>query len=100
MRMTRLSRSGSSQVCEDNIVEEQRIAFYLNDTKLLSVMSLPYHQDAHLVGFLMNEGVLESINNILSLEVAQDGLSVHMQARINEEKLNHLHKEKTLTTGC
>lgn len=100
MRMTRLSRSGSSQVCEDNIVEEQRIAFYLNDTKLLSVMSLPYHQDAHLVGFLMNEGVLESINDILSLEVAQDGLSVHMQARINEEKLNHLHKEKTLTTGC
>lgn len=100
MRMTRLSRSGSSQVCEDNIVEEQRIAFYLNDTKLLSVMSLPYHQDAHLVGFLMNEGVLESINDILSLEVAQDGLSVHMQARINEEKLSHLHKEKTLTTGC
>ena len=40
----------------------------------------------------MNEGVLESINNILSLEVAQDGLSVHMQARINEEKLNHLRE--------
>ena len=100
MRMVRLFRDESLQVCEDNIIEEQRIAFYLNGTKLLSVMSLPFSQDAHLVGFLMNEGVLESVDDIISLEIAPDGLSVHMNAHIKEDRLNHLHKEKTLTTGC
>jgi FdhD protein len=96
MRMVRLFRDESLQVCEDNIIEEQRIAFYLNGTKLLSVMSLPFSQDAHLVGFLMNEGVLESVDDIISLEIAPDGLSVHMNAHIKEDRLNHLHKEKTL----
>lgn len=100
LRMLKISRDGSSQMTQDCVIEEQRIAFYLNGTKLLSVMSLPYHQDAHFVGFLMNEGVLDSINDIISLEIASDGLSVYMQAHIKEDKLAHLHKEKTLTTGC
>lgn len=89
-----------NHLCEDYIIEEQRIAFYLNNTKLLSVMSMPKDQDAHLVGFLMSEGVLDSVDDVISLEIAPDGLSVRMQAYIKEEKLAHLHKEKTLTTGC
>ena len=51
MRMLRIHRDGRAETLQDDVVEEQRIAFYLNGTKLLSVMSLPYHQDAHLVGF-------------------------------------------------
>lgn len=100
MRMLRIHRDGRAETLQDDVIEEQRIAFYLNGTKLLSVMSLPHHQDAHLVGFLLNEGVLESVNDIISLEIAKDGLSVYMQAKIKESKLAHLHKEKTLTTGC
>ena len=87
MRMLRIHRDGRAETLQDDVVEEQRIAFYLNGTKLLSVMSLPYHQDAHLVGFLLNEGVLESVDDILSLEIAKDGLSVYMQAKIKESKL-------------
>lgn len=100
MRMVKVHKSGSSEALKDNVIDEQRIAFYLNGTKLLSVMSLPHTQDAHFVGFLMSEGVLESVDDIISLDVADDGLSVHMQANIREDKLSHLHKEKTLTTGC
>lgn len=86
--------------CSDCVIEEQRVAFYLNGHKLLSVMSLPQEQDAHLVGFLCSEGVLESIDDIEELCVAPDGLSVAMQARIDKSRLAHLHTEKTLTTGC
>ncbi|RDU60473.1 formate dehydrogenase accessory sulfurtransferase FdhD [Helicobacter marmotae] len=100
MRMVKVHKNGALESLQDNIIEEQRIAFYLNGAKLLSVMSLPYAQDAHLVGFLMNEGVLNSVDDIISLEVAPDGLSVYMHAHIQEDKLANLHKEKTLTTGC
>ena len=52
MRMLRIDRDGRAETLQDDVIEEQRIAFYLNGTKLfLLVMSLPYHQDAHLVGF-------------------------------------------------
>lgn len=103
MRMVKVHRdieSMQDSIILDSVIEEQRISFYLNGTKLLSVMSLPYAQDAHFVGFLMSEGVLESIDCIDSLIIAEDGLSVYMQAHIDAEKLSHLHKEKTLTTGC
>ncbi len=100
MRMVKVHQNGTLEHLQDYVIEEQRIAFYLNGAKLLSVMSLPYAQEAHFVGFLMNEGVLDSIDNIISLEVAPDGLSVYMNAHIKAEKLAHLHKEKTLTTGC
>ena len=100
MRMVKVHKDAPIKTLQDDIIEEQRIAFYLNGSKLLSVMSLPYAQDAHFVGFLMNEGVLESVDDIISLDIAQDGLSVYMQAHIREDKLSHLHKEKTLTTGC
>lgn len=101
MRMVKVHKDAQSfSDTRDLVVEEQRIAFYLNGNKLLSVMSLPNAQDAHFVGFLMGEGVLDCVDDIISLEVAKDGLSVHMRAYIREDKLSHLHKEKTLTTGC
>ena len=63
-------------------------------------MSLPQDQDAYAVGFLMSEGVIESIHDIQSVEIAQDGLSVHIQAHINEQNIQNLFHEKTLTSGC
>lgn len=96
----KLDRSGVFTTLEDCVIEEQRIAFYLNGTKLLSVMSIPRDQKAHIVGFLMSEGVIESVDCIQTIEVTSDGLSVFLQADIKEEKLAHLHKEKTLTSGC
>ncbi|MGI0406520.1 formate dehydrogenase accessory sulfurtransferase FdhD [Helicobacter himalayensis] len=95
-----LKKSESAQHTEDIIIKEQRIALYLNGKKLLSTMSLPKEQDAHAVGFLMSEGVIESVNDITHLSIAEDGFSVYVEAKINEENINNLFHEKTLTSGC
>ncbi|MCI6217055.1 MAG: formate dehydrogenase accessory sulfurtransferase FdhD [Helicobacter sp.] len=88
------------QYKEDLIIKEQRIALYLNGKKLLSTMSLPKDQDAHAVGFLMSEGVIECMQDITHLSIAKDGFSVYVEAKINEENINNLFHEKTLTSGC
>ncbi|WP_394949772.1 formate dehydrogenase accessory sulfurtransferase FdhD [uncultured Helicobacter sp.] len=98
--ITRLYKDGRQEHIQDCVIREQRIALYLNGKKLLSSMSLPQDQDAYAVGFLMSEGVIESIHDIQSVEIAQDGLSVHIQARINEQNIQNLFHEKTLTSGC
>ncbi|MBX7491289.1 formate dehydrogenase accessory sulfurtransferase FdhD [Helicobacter turcicus] len=84
----------------DCIVAEERIAFYLNGEKMLSVMSIPSEQDFHFVGFLISEGVISDISQIKHLEIAKDGKSVAMEAEIHTENLQNLFREKTLTSGC
>lgn len=85
---------------EDFVIEEQRIALYLNGEKILTTMSLPDDQDAHAVGFLMSEGVIEDMRDIQNISIKDEGLSVHVDAKINPKHLKNLYKEKTLTSGC
>jgi FdhD protein len=96
----RVDRSGFVYTDEDFIISEERVDFYLNGDKLISVMSIAKDQDAHIVGFLMSEGVIESVDDIDSLRVSDDGLAVFVEAKINEANIKNLFKEKTLTTGC
>ncbi|RAX57874.1 sulfurtransferase FdhD [Helicobacter monodelphidis] len=84
----------------DQVIAEERVAFYLNGTKLLSVMTIPYEQDAHLLGFLIAEGVISDLNEVEDLRISDDGLSVFLDADIDEDALNQLFVEKTLTSGC
>lgn len=84
----------------DGVVAEERVEFYLNGNKLLSVMCVPMDQDAHIVGFLMSEGVIGSVDEIRSIKVSKDGLKVFVEAEVASENLDNLFKEKTLTSGC
>ena len=95
-----ISPSGYTATREDNVIREERIAFFLNNQKLLSVMSLPQDQEFHIVGFLLSEGVISDVSQISSIKVSEDGLSVNIEANIQKNKLDGLFKEKTLTSGC
>lgn len=96
----RVDQNGYVEVDDDYIISEERVDFYLNGEKLISVMTIAKNQDAHIIGFLMSEGVLESIEDISSLRISDDGLAVFVEAKINEANIKNLFKEKTLTTGC
>lgn len=93
-------RNGSVMIEDDEIIAEERIDFYLNGMKLLSVMGIAQDQDAHIVGFLMSEGVITHVEDIHSLRISDNGLSVYIDASVNEDNIQNLFKEKTLTTGC
>lgn len=96
----RVYENGESIDQQDSIIKEERIALYLNGTKILSTMSIPQDQDAHSIGFLLSEGVIESVADIIKVEIVDDGLRVNVDAKINEENLVNLYREKTLTSGC
>lgn len=85
---------------EDTIIKEDRVSLYLNGTKIISTMCILNDQDAHAVGFLMSEGVIENIEDISNIEVSKDGLSVFINAKINDANIENLFHEKTLTSGC
>lgn len=85
---------------DDVIIKEERVSLYLNGVKIISTMCIPQDQDAHAVGFLMSEGVIDKIDDITRIEISSDGLNVFIDARINEDNMENLFHEKTLTSGC
>lgn len=85
---------------EDVTIQESRLNVFLNGTKAISMMCIPKDQDAHAIGFLMSEDVISSVDDIESLEISDEGLRVDITAKINENSLQNLYKEKTLTSGC
>ncbi|MGM0519574.1 MAG: formate dehydrogenase accessory sulfurtransferase FdhD [Campylobacterota bacterium] len=95
----RLIENKATQI-EDVTIQESRLNLYLNGQKAISMMTIPKDQDAHAIGFLMSENVISSLNDVENIEVSESGLRVDITAKINEESLQHLYKEKTLTSGC
>ena len=88
------------ETVEDYVIKEDKIEFFLNGKKFLSVMSIAQHQDAHLVGFLLSEAVINDFTDIESITVSEDGLKVEVIANVSDEGYLNLFKEKTLTSGC
>ncbi|MFX4235582.1 formate dehydrogenase accessory sulfurtransferase FdhD [Aliarcobacter butzleri] len=85
---------------EDYVIKDEKIDFYLNGEKLISVMSIKEYQDAHIVGFLLSEAVISTLDDIKSLKINEDGLSVYVEADISNIAYENLFKQKTLTSGC
>jgi len=89
-----------SEILEDYVIKEDKIEFYLNGKKFLSVMSIAQYQDAHIIGFLLSEAVITSYEDIKSIKIDEDGLKVRINATVSKEGFSNLFKEKTLTSGC
>ena len=88
------------ETLEDFVIKEDKIEFFLNGKKFLSVMSIALHQDTHIVGFLLSEAVINDFSDIQSINISEDGLKVEVIANVSDEGYANLFKEKTLTSGC
>jgi FdhD protein len=88
------------ETVEDYVIKEDKIEFFLNGKRFLSVMSIALHQDAHIIGFLLSEAVINSFDDIESVKISEDGLKVEVIANVSDEGYSNLFKEKTLTSGC
>lgn len=95
----KFDKAGLSTI-EDYVIKEDKIHFYLNGEKFLSVMSIAQYQDAHIVGFLLSEAVISDYSAVSALSVSEDGLRVEICAKVSPEGYANLFKEKTLTSGC
>lgn len=85
---------------EDITIEEARLNVYLNGEKAISMMCIPIDQKAHAIGFLMSENVISSMDDVEEVILSEDGLRVDIKAKIVEDSLTNLYKEKTLVSGC
>jgi FdhD protein len=79
-----------------DVIEEYPISIYLNGIEVVSMMGTPLDQEWLAVGFLMNEGLINALDEIEVMEITPEGCCVDVWL----DRPAELPERKVITTGC
>jgi len=81
---------------ESEVIEEAMVSLYVNGMEMATIMCTPREQDLLALGFLKNEGFIESIDDVDHVHISDHGCCVDVW-------LNHLvekPEQLIITSGC
>jgi FdhD protein len=81
---------------EGEVIEEIALTIYINGQDFVSIMGTPLNQDWLAVGFLMNERIISSLDDIVDIRVTEDGCCIDVWLTHTIEKPSRMF----LTSGC
>ncbi|HLF26185.1 MAG TPA: formate dehydrogenase accessory sulfurtransferase FdhD [Anaerolineae bacterium] len=88
---------GEWEAVEEEVIEEGFVSIFVNGLELATVMSSPREQDRLALGFLHNEGIIHSLDDVRALHVCPSGACVDVWLKrddfVRPERL-------ILTSGC
>ncbi|UCD98088.1 MAG: formate dehydrogenase accessory sulfurtransferase FdhD [Chloroflexota bacterium] len=89
-------KSGSFELVSGEVIVESPLDLYVNGESWLTFMCTPNRQDSLAVGFLYNEGVVDSIKQVLDIHICESGEVADIWLDRKVEK----PKEWKRTSGC
>lgn len=89
-------RSGNWQAIQGNAIVERDVSLTVNNEVWFSFMCTPVNLEAMAVGFLYNEGFLESASDVADVRLCASGDNVDVWTHKNLEKPAHWSR----TSGC
>ncbi|MBM3146146.1 MAG: formate dehydrogenase accessory sulfurtransferase FdhD, partial [Chloroflexi bacterium] len=78
------------------VIEEALITIYVNGLEIATIMATPRDQNLLALGFLKNEGLLESLDEVEILYIGENGCCVDLWLNHSVVKPQHL----VITSGC
>jgi FdhD protein len=78
------------------VIEEITLTIYVNGVEFVSLMGTPLNQDWLAVGFLMNEGIIENLDEISDLRITPNGCCIDVWLNRSAD----LPQKMILTSGC
>src|SRR5690606_11033961 len=93
---TIVKRDGAEAV-EAQIIHEQLVTFFVNGQELATMMCTPCDVDALALGFLANEGVIRTREDVRALHVCPSGSGVDVWLR---EASCAPPRRMRMITGC
>ena len=78
------------------VIEEITLTLYVNGEEFVSMMGTPLNQDWLAVGFLMNEGIIDNLDEIKDLRITTDGCCIDIWLNKDVD----LPQKMVLTSGC
>ena len=92
-----LDHQGNSVVSQ--VIEEKPLTIYLNSQEIVTAMTIGDYPEYLAVGFLKNQGMLDSLNPVISVDY-DDDLAVVVVRTESETSFEEKLKKKTRTSGC
>ncbi len=89
-------RSGKSKMVEGGLIVESPVMLFVNGELWLTFMCTPNSLEALAVGFLYNEGVIDSLDQVADIHICDRGDIVDIWLGHNVEK----PKDWKRTSGC
>ncbi len=82
------------------LIREKTVTIILNGIEMIYLMCLPMDLEYLTLGFLYTEGILESREDVVDIQVDERSLSVSVNT-VNPEKLaGAVFMKRTVTSGC
>ena len=82
-----------------NVIEEKPLTIYLNSQEVVTAMTIGDHPEYLAIGFLYNQRMLSSKDELTSVEFDAELDSVIVRTR-HQTDFEYKLKKKTQTTGC
>ncbi|MBK1971843.1 formate dehydrogenase accessory sulfurtransferase FdhD [Campylobacter sp. 2018MI35] len=86
--------------CDDTLVREIKLEIFVNDEKVGALMATPVDEKALAIGYLMSENIIAKTQDIKSIELKDDGMSIHIKAKIDKKNLAKLNAQGVVISGC
>ncbi|WP_149717656.1 formate dehydrogenase accessory sulfurtransferase FdhD [Campylobacter concisus] len=93
-------KGAQKSAVDDILVREIKLEIYINGKRFGAFMATPTDQEALAAGYLISENLIASPEDIESIELSSDALSVRVKAKINEKRLEQFDEEKVIISGC
>ena len=81
------------------VIEEKPLTIYLNSQEIVTAMTIGDYPEYLAVGFLRNQGMLDGLNTVSSVDYDED-LSVVVVRTKTKTSFEDKLKKKTRTSGC
>ncbi|MCC6147627.1 MAG: formate dehydrogenase accessory sulfurtransferase FdhD [Anaerolineaceae bacterium] len=99
-RTIQCAASGSVyEIVEAKVVAEQPVLLSVNGEAWLTLICTPQVLEALAVGFLYNEGILQSMAEVASCQLSPDYTSIEITLRHPVHKPTHWHRTITSMSG-
>jgi len=87
---------GDWQPIDGHVIEEVLISIHVNGQELATIAATPIHQDRLAIGFLANEGLIGSKDEVRAVHICPSGLCVDVWLTHDIESPS----KRILTSGC
>ena len=92
--------TGVRKAIEDPVAMDVPINIHVNDRYLITLLATPRLQRELALGWLFDEGVVQSLNEIKEVTVDQNDVTVVTKEPLQEERLQVVGVTRMLTTAC
>lgn len=85
---------------EEFLVYEYPLTIFFNNRELVTLLCTPTKLEALAVGFLKTEGLIDELNEILSLRIQEDKGVVEITTKMEKQIEEKLYSKRLIPTGC